>query len=333
MRISVVMATWQGRRYLPGQLASIRGQTRAPDEVVIVDDASDDGTVEIIKDFAASTDSDVRLLRQEERQGSTAAFQRGISAATGDIIALADQDDLWFPQKLSRIRSVFDQSPQTTFVFSDASLIDGDDRPLPGSLWANRKFTPRLQQAVRDDPFGQMAQRYLVTGCTMAFRADLVPVALPVPEEAIQATPPIVHDRWLSLLLTALGPVEVLDEPLLAYRIHADQQIGLTATSAGLGIVQSAARKVFAPRDYTFDQRDQQIRLIEEVKRRARAQPTTTPATLHTIDSVLGYLQFRRDQPEQRIRRVGPIVRQTLLGTYHRRSRGVASAAVDLFRP
>ncbi len=333
MRMSVVMATWQGRRYLPGQLASLRGQTRPPDEVVIVDDASDDGTVEIVKDFAATAEFEVVLLRQEERRGSTAAFERGISTASGDVIALADQDDLWFPHKLSRIRSVFAHSPQITFVFTDATLIDGDDRPLDGTLWSNRKFTPKLQRAVRDDAFGQMAQRYLVTGCTMAFRSDLVPVALPVPEEAIRATPPIVHDRWLSLVLTALGPVEVLDEPLLAYRIHADQQIGLTATSARLGPLQSAARKVFAPRDYTFEQRDQQIKLIEEVQRRAEAQRTTTPAMLHTIDSVLGYLQFRRDQPEQRIRRLGPILRQTLMGTYHRRSRGVASAAVDLFRP
>jgi hypothetical protein len=178
-----------------------------------------------------------------------------------------------------------------------------------------------------------MAQRYLVTGCTMAFRADLVPIALPVPEEAIQATPPIVHDRWFSLLFTALGPVEVLDEPLMAYRLHAEQQIGLTATSARLGVLQTAARKVFAPRDYTYEQRDQQITLIEEVRRRAEAQAGTPPATLHTIDAVLGYLQFRRDQPESRIRRVGPIARQTLLGTYRHRSRGIASAAVDLLRP
>lgn len=332
MRISVVMATWNGERHLRAQLVSILGQTRLPDELVVVDDASDDVTCDLLDDVASKAPFKVTVVAHPERRGSTATFEDAIRRADGDLICLADQDDLWFPHKLSRLESVMTDRGDAPFVFTDAGLVDGDDHALPGSLWETRKFTPRLQEAVRVDPLGQLAQRFLVTGCTMAFRADHRDLIFPIPVEEDPSQPAIVHDRWIALVLSAVGTPVVLDQRLMAYRIHADQQIGISNVAAVAPPVQRVARKLLAPREHTVQQRDQQIRLLEEVRARIERHETVSDALLLRIDDVLGYLRFRRDQPENRAQRVAPIVRQALLGTYSRHSRGAASMLVDLLR-
>jgi hypothetical protein len=329
--VSVVMATWQGQRYLPAQLASIVGQSRPIDELVVVDDASDDETIDILNDLADRAPFKVHIITPSERQGSTAAFALAIERATGDVIALADQDDLWYPHKVARLVETFAEHPDAAYVFTDAHLVDGADRPLPGTLWSTRRLTPRLQDAVRQDPFSQLAQRFLVTGCTMAFRSDLRGLVLPIPDPEPDR-PPLVHDRWISVVLAAVGGVVPLDEPLMAYRIHAEQQIGLRRTSATAPVLPRLAQKVLAPRDYTFDVRDEQIRMITTARERVIESGLATEAARQRMDDVIGYLQFRRDQPERRRDRVAPVAREALLGTYGRQARGLKSIAVDLFR-
>ena len=178
------------------------GQSRPIDELVVVDDASDDETLEMLTELVERAPFKVHIISQDERPGSTAAFAHGIERATGDVIALADQDDLWYPHKVARLVETFADHPDAAYVFTDAHLVDGSDRPLPGTLWSTRRLTPRLQQAVRQDPFSQLAQRFLVTGCTMAFRADLRSLVLPIPQAA-EGHPPLVHDRWISVVLAA----------------------------------------------------------------------------------------------------------------------------------
>ncbi len=329
--VSVVMATWQGQRYLRAQLASIVGQSRPIDELVVVDDASDDDTIDILNEMAERAPFKVHIITPSERQGSTGAFALAIERATGDIIALADQDDLWYPHKVARLVETFDDHPDTAYVFTDAHLLDGSDRPLPGTLWSTRRLTPALQDAVRRDPFSQLAQRFLVTGCTMAFRADLRSLILPIPDSEPDR-PTVVHDRWISVVLAAIGGVVPLDEPLMAYRIHSEQQIGLRSTSATAPVLPRLAQKVLAPRDYTFDVRDEQIRLICTARDRVVESGLATEAARQRIDDVIGYLQFRRDQPERRRDRVAPVAREAMLGTYGRQARGLKSILVDLFR-
>ncbi len=330
MRISVVMATWQGRRYLPGQLASLLGQSRPPEELVVVDDASDDDTVEILEEFAARAPFKVHIHVNETRTGSTGAFAVGIAAARGDVIALCDQDDLWMPQKLSRLQLAFREHPDATFAFSDAQLIDGFDALAGRSMWAVRRFHPRLQEQVRRDPFGQLAHRWLVTGCTMAFRRDLRDLALPFPTHLVEDADPMIHDRWLSLVLSAVGPVIVIDEPLVAYRLHAEQQIGLANVAAATPPVVRHSRKLLFARDEVRVARDYQLRHLEEVRRRVAASELAGDLILGHIDACLDHLQFRRDQPDRRIDRLPLVAREAILGRYHRYSRGTASVLVDL---
>jgi len=330
MRISVVMATWQGRRYLPGQLASLLGQTRPPEEMVVVDDASDDDTVEILEEFAERAPFKVRVLTNDVRLGSTASFQRAIEEARGDLVALCDQDDLWMPQKLSRLDAAFRDHPDATFAFTDAHLIDGSDAMGHRTMWQVRRFTPRLQEQVRRDPFGQLAHRFLATGCTMAFRADLRDLAIPFPVHITGDLDPMIHDRWLSLVLSAVGPVIVLDEPLVAYRLHAEQQIGLANVAAELPPVVRHSRKLLFSREETRAARDYQLRHLEEVHRRVARTGAGGELALRHVEGAIAHLRFRRDQPASRRSRLPLVLREAMLGRYHHYSRGFSSVAVDL---
>src|SRR5580698_1985958 len=101
MKLSVALCTYNGERFLPEQLASIREQSRLPDELVICDDASADQSVAIATRFAERAPFPVRIEANSRNLGSTPNFARAIELCNGDAIVLSDQDDVWLPDKLS----------------------------------------------------------------------------------------------------------------------------------------------------------------------------------------------------------------------------------------
>ena len=102
LRFSVVLSTYNGERFLEHQLASLSGQQRLPDELVIRDDSSTDRTYGILERFAATAPFAVTLMRGDRRLGSTPSFELALGRCTGDVVALCDQDDVWLPGKLAR---------------------------------------------------------------------------------------------------------------------------------------------------------------------------------------------------------------------------------------
>lgn len=332
MRISVAMATWQGERYLARQLATLLGQTRPPDELVVVDDASDDSTLDVLDAFAEKAPFKVHVLRSEVRQGSTGAFARAISAADGDVICLCDQDDLWMPQKLARVEAVFAERPETTFAFSDALLVDDGDVTQPRTMWEVRNFDRRLQDKVRAHPFAELSHRWLATGCTMAFRSDLRGVLLPFPTDLTDLYQPMIHDRWLSLVLSPLGPVAVLDEPLVGYRIHATQQIGMANVTAAQPAPWRLLNKMTIHRSRIRSVRTYQLAHLEEVRDRLLASGLAPGPAVDEVEGAIAHLRMRLENLDRGRDRFRPIACALAKGGYHRYARGWASAAIDLVR-
>lgn len=101
------MATYNGARYLAGQLQSILAGTMLPDEIVISDDGSSDETLEIVRQIASASPVPITLLTPAERRGPSGNFERALEATTGQIIALCDQDDLWHVDRLERAVEAF----------------------------------------------------------------------------------------------------------------------------------------------------------------------------------------------------------------------------------
>ncbi len=140
MTISVAMCTFNGARFLRAQLESIARQRRPPDELVICDDGSSDGSVEILREFAAGASFSIRIFCNEKNLGSTQNFEKAIQLCKGDLIALCDQDDIWLPEKLSRLLQIFEQDSSLGGVFSDADLINENSQEIGKRLWQVHKF-------------------------------------------------------------------------------------------------------------------------------------------------------------------------------------------------
>ncbi len=223
---SVVLCTRNGERWLDQLLDSIAGQQLLPDELIVQDDCSTDGSCDQIRRFARTAPFDVRLEINERRLGSTANFAEALTRTRGRFIALADQDDIWYPQKLRRLIGELQLDPTVTMVFSDADLVDPEGRPIGRLLWDTRLIgrTLRRRAVVPEHMF---ARRALTTGCTMAIRRRVVAASLPFPPELADESAPMRHDRWLSLVAAAVGTVRALPEPLLGFRVHPDQETGV----------------------------------------------------------------------------------------------------------
>lgn len=230
--ISVVMCTYNGERYLPEQLQSIANQTIRPAELVACDDGSTDQTIPILTRFSERAPFPVRIVQNCSRLGSTCNFDQAIRFARGEFISLCDQDDRWVPQKLEQLSRILARSPGTGGVFSDACLIDGNSRPIAGSLFKRNKFTAARQRAFRIDPISILVRHCLVCGATLMLRASVVRGMPTIPASW-------VHDGWLAWMIVLNSTLEFTTEPLIDYRVHDQQQIGLGTNKVSGNAVES----------------------------------------------------------------------------------------------
>lgn len=220
--VSVAMCTYNGARFLQLQLESVAAQSRQPDELVVCDDGSKDETLRLLQVFSERAKFPVRIFESAgPRLGSTKNFERAIGLCEGEFICLADQDDIWEPQKLALLCSALETHAEAGYVFSDARLIAEHGAPLGKNLWEAVGFRePALSNFSKTNQVAALLHRASATGATMAFRSSLRKVLLPISLHFVQ-------DYWISLLASCVGwrgiPVA---EPLIQYRQHAGQQIG-----------------------------------------------------------------------------------------------------------
>lgn len=214
--VSVVMATYNGETFFQSQIDSVLNQTYSNIQLLIFDDASSDLTVELIKRYAKS-DSRVHLHLSYENLGLVSNFERGLFLAEGEYIVLADQDDIFQPDKIEKQVAVMAQNPDLDLVISDSELIDENNQLISSSMW---KF-----QGINSSPkfpFKYLALDNYATGCTMMFRRRLLNDVLPFPSGLR------IHDQWLALVAARKrgGGIGVLEEPLTKYRQHQSNVVG-----------------------------------------------------------------------------------------------------------
>lgn len=316
MRVSVALGTYNGERFLPDQLASIREQARLPDELVVCDDGSADGTVDLVRSFCDRMPFRTRIEVNATNRGSTANFARAIELCSGDVIALADQDDVWLPNKLAALEAAFLRDPKLGFAFSDARVVDESLKPLGYTLWRAIQFSRTEQEHFREGAaFELLLRRYRVTGATMAFRAAHRDLILPIP-------PGWVHDAWIALLVSSVAPCGVIAEPLVQYRKHADQQHG--DKRRGLfGEFQAAQGK-------SRDDFEAVASRYKEALERLTAAAGVRPDRLAILGCKVEHCR-RRAAMRAGGWRLPAILGELRRGNYSRFSRGWKSAAQDLF--
>jgi glycosyltransferase involved in cell wall biosynthesis len=343
-RISVALCTYNGERYLSEQLESLAAQRHAPHELVVCDDRSSDGTVAIVERFAARAAFPVRLEVNARNLGPTKNFELAISRCDGDLIALCDQDDVWYPEKLERAVAAFNRFPDLGYVFSDAEMIDGQGRPLGRRMWDSVGFFASRREAAADGRLLPLLVVYtFVQGAATVFRADLRDLLLPIPHGWL-------HDAWIALLAAFVRPYLMIEDPLMAYRIHGEQEIGVPTSvmpdDTGLQKwkvrFQQAPEKVSLRKaDLHRQRRRTQAMLYDEaahrIEERARAyvdehggalQPLATDA-LRDVHDRARHLRIRGSLPDSRFARIGPIAKELRSRRYGRYSAGVLSALQD----
>jgi hypothetical protein len=327
---SVALCTCDGVAWLGQLLDSLAAQTSPPDELVVQDDASTDTTVAVLETFASTAPFAVRIEVNEERIGSTANFERVLERTTGDFIALADQDDVWYPEKLARLTSVLEDDPILTLAFSDADLLGPGGVPSGPRLWRQRGIH-HLLTTHEIVPGPQFARRALTTGCTMVLRRRAVDAALPFPDTLDDPVAPMRHDRWLSLVAAAVGTVRAVPEALLAFRVHPDQQTGVLDTrTLGRRLVQAAADAIGGPVVERSDEHRARALQIGEAAQRADRLGDFEEAD--ELRRVVRHHEARADLGPTLPARLGTVWSEATSGGYDRSSLGVAAIGADLAR-
>lgn len=141
MKISIIIPAYNAERYIAKALESCLSQTYAPHEIIVIDDASADGTVAIAESFP----SPVRVIRLAENMGVSVARNRGIQASTGDWIAFLDADDWFLPEKLECQRYCILENPRAVLIYTGYCMIGIDGAETNGQFFCPRELWPRFR--------------------------------------------------------------------------------------------------------------------------------------------------------------------------------------------
>ncbi|WP_428374967.1 glycosyltransferase family 2 protein [Lichenicoccus sp.] len=207
---SVALATYNGEKFLRPLLESLGAQSILPDEVVISDDCSTDGTVDIVREFASRAPFTVLLINNQARLGYRDNFIKAASSCSSEVILFCDQDDIWHPEKIERLRDGF-TGAGVLLCYHKAFLIDENGSKVG-------KFTCAKLRNPWQTPAGFLT----------AFRKDLL-IHEELRQLSIDFNKPsarYAHDQWVALLARELGEVVFIDRDLAGYRQHATNIYG-----------------------------------------------------------------------------------------------------------
>jgi glycosyltransferase involved in cell wall biosynthesis len=212
-RLTVVLATWNGARWLPELLDSIASQTLHPTQLIILDDCSTDETWELVRS-AALPGVQIIVGRHETNHGVIATFEQLLTMVSTEYFALCDQDDVWLPDKLEiSMRQL--ESSGADLVYTDLRVVDRNLNELAPSMWHLCNVVP-----VTAHPVVSLIIKNSVTGCTVVGRTSMLKKALPLP-------PGIpMHDWWLGIMAASCSGIVPLKSSTVLYRQHGSNATG-----------------------------------------------------------------------------------------------------------
>lgn len=219
--ITVLMATYQGARYIREQLDSILAQTVADIRVLITDDHSTDGTDRIIKEYEEQYPERITCLHFDTSSGGAAAnFGRLFRQISEGYVMLSDQDDIWFPYKAERLLTQIKKmeaefcSNMPLLVHSDMQVADEKGRPIHASFFEYQHVVPERKR------LNQLLVENNVTGAAVMVNAVMLPYLQNIPADCS------MHDWWLALVACCVGKIGWVEEPLYLYRQHGTNTLG-----------------------------------------------------------------------------------------------------------
>jgi glycosyltransferase involved in cell wall biosynthesis len=192
------MAVKNGERFLATQLESILPQLNIDDEIIISDDHSQDNTQGIVNSF---NDLRIRFIKNPTR-GLVSNFENSLTASRGEIIFLADQDDVWTSNKVKTTLPLFSKND---LVVSDCRIVDDHLDDIHDSFFKRNSSGKGIVKNLFRNSY---------MGCCMAFKRAVLAKALPFPKNLV------IHDQWLGLIAELNGNVVFVEEKLVLHRRH-----------------------------------------------------------------------------------------------------------------
>lgn len=224
-QIAILLATYNGAKYIREQLDSLFQQSCDDFHLYIRDDGSKDDTLKIVEEYRQKFSDRITVLEDSQKhKGAAKSFMTLLQEADSDYYMFCDQDDIWLPTKvektLARMKEIEGTAP--VLVATDLKVVDEQLSPIKDSFNADLKI-----DVFRKHP-ELICVRHVVTGCTMMFNRAAKEASLPMSPRAT------MHDEWVALSVHFKGGIiSILDETTILYRQHTSNTLGANQASKG----------------------------------------------------------------------------------------------------
>ena len=222
--ITVLLAVYNGEKFLKPQIESILNQTVRDIKILIRDDGSNDKSPEIIAEYASKFPNKISVIKGEPTGSAVSNFGEMLKQCDDDYIMFADQDDVWFEDKVQKtfdamLKAESEDPDLPVLVHTDLVVTDSELNTISDSFFNYQKIIPE------DLTINKLLVQNYVTGCTVMINRILKNRAIPIPESAA------MHDWWLALAASAFGKIVTVNQPLMYYRQHGQNHVGAKAGS------------------------------------------------------------------------------------------------------
>jgi len=214
--VIVLLSTYNGEKYLQGQLDSLYKQKYTNFNAIVRDDKSTDNSLKILKAHNIEVMPKGKNLGPK---GSFSALLDYILKSDSNYFMFCDQDDIWQVDKIEKtlkkmkeLENEFGNIP--LLVHTDLEVVDEDMKTIDKSFWHFEQISPSINE------FNRLLMQNTITGCTVMINRKLAELAMPIPTDVI------MHDWWLGLVASKFGKIDYVDEALIKYRQHAQNSIG-----------------------------------------------------------------------------------------------------------
>jgi glycosyltransferase involved in cell wall biosynthesis len=274
--ITVLMPVFNGERYLASQLDSILAET-AVGRVIICDDASTDRSFECLQAFV--NDGRVEVLRNVDNRGVIRTVESLLGMVSSAFFALADQDDVWVPNRLPRYVDML-KSTGALLAYSDLTVVRENLSLICPSRWRLSNQRPLSGNAVES-----LIIKSPVNGCTVVGRSELLRHVLPFPV----GIP--MHDTWMASVAAALGKLEFIDDQTVMYRQHGNNESGGASPYTVLGAIRRIRRHAGGSiRKYSAIRLRDRLALLDGLRARGLASPHQEKLRTYYASGTLGRL-------------------------------------------
>lgn len=205
MKVSVCISICNGANFIDRQLSSILTQRYLPDELVLIDDFSDDASLEICTRLVEKSSVPYVIIANEKRLGVNGSFEKAIRASSGDLIVFSDQDDFWFDNRLQLIIEFFTENPNANFLNLNA-YVEHNGKVSSQTIFDIYSPTYSILKNAIHNRF---------TGCQIAIRRPLIMQCLPFPDNST-----CYYDHWISMIALMNRNVHFYQQPVGYYCRH-----------------------------------------------------------------------------------------------------------------